>query len=69
FHLVGIAGSNPPKDFLVQAYAAGADDVVSKSDAEVLAPATVSISRGRARVRSDSRSWRVSSSPFMPGRW
>ena len=37
FHLVGIAGSDPAKDFLVEAFAAGADDVVSKTDVEVLA--------------------------------
>ncbi|KQT19117.1 ATPase [Methylobacterium sp. Leaf399] len=36
FQLVGIAGSAPAKDFLVQAFAAGADDVVSKADAEIL---------------------------------
>ncbi|MDR7037552.1 two-component system NtrC family sensor kinase [Methylobacterium sp. BE186] len=36
FHLVGIAGSAPAKDFLVAAFAAGADDVVSKADGDVL---------------------------------
>lgn len=36
FQLVGIAGSAPAKDFLVDAFAAGADDVVSKADAEIL---------------------------------
>ncbi|KAB1071468.1 response regulator [Methylobacterium planeticum] len=36
FQIVGIAGSAPAKDFLVDAFAAGADDVVSKADAEVL---------------------------------
>ncbi|MER2267635.1 response regulator [Methylobacterium oxalidis] len=36
FHLVGIAGSAPAKDFLVAAFAAGADDVVSKEDGDVL---------------------------------
>lgn len=36
FHLVGIAGSTPAKDFLVEAFAAGADDVVSKADGDVL---------------------------------
>lgn len=36
FHLVGIAGSTPTKDFLIHAFAAGADDVVPKADGEVL---------------------------------
>lgn len=36
FQLVGIAGSTLAKDFLVDAFAAGADDVVSKADAEIL---------------------------------
>ncbi|HEV7438994.1 MAG TPA: response regulator [Methylobacterium sp.] len=36
FQIVGIAGSAPAKDFVVDAFAAGADDVVSKADAEVL---------------------------------
>lgn len=36
FQLVGIAGSAPSKQFLVDAFAAGADDVVSKADGEVL---------------------------------
>jgi two-component system NtrC family sensor kinase len=36
FQIVGIAGSAPAKDFIVDAFAAGADDVVSKADAEVL---------------------------------
>ena len=36
FQLVGIAGSAPAKEFLVDAFAAGADDVVSKADAEIL---------------------------------
>ena len=36
FQLVGIAGTSPAKAFLVDAFAAGADDVVSKTDAEIL---------------------------------
>ncbi|HEX8416045.1 MAG TPA: response regulator [Methylobacterium sp.] len=36
FQLVGIAGSAPAKDFLVSAFAAGADDVVSKADGDIL---------------------------------
>ncbi|MCJ2110446.1 response regulator [Methylobacterium sp. E-025] len=55
FHLVGVAGSNPPKDFLVQAYAAGADDVVSKSDAEVLALRVRGLVRRRFLEEDDRR--------------
>ncbi|GJD95500.1 response regulator [Methylobacterium iners] len=36
FQLVGIAGSAPSKEFLVDAFAAGADDVVSKADGDIL---------------------------------
>ena len=37
FPLVGMAGDKPDKSLLVAAFAAGADDVVSKADGEVLA--------------------------------
>lgn len=37
FQLVGIAGNSPGKALLVEAFAAGADDVIAKSDGEVLA--------------------------------
>ena len=55
FHLVGIAGSAPTKDFLVQAFAAGADDVVSKSDAEVLALRVRGLVRRRLLEEDDRR--------------
>ncbi|KQT57221.1 ATPase [Methylobacterium sp. Leaf456] len=37
FPLIGMAGAKPDKSLLVAAFAAGADDVVSKADGEVLA--------------------------------
>ncbi|MGX5777438.1 response regulator [Methylorubrum zatmanii] len=37
FPLVGMAGATPDKALLIAAFAAGADDVVSKADGEVLA--------------------------------
>jgi two-component system NtrC family sensor kinase len=37
FHLVCVAGSAPDKQLLVSAFSAGADDVVAKTDSEVLA--------------------------------
>ena len=55
FHLVGIAGSDPAKDFLVQAFAAGADDVVSKTDAEVLALRVRGFVRRRLLEEDDRR--------------
>ncbi|KAA0110522.1 response regulator [Methylobacterium sp. P1-11] len=55
FHLVGIAGSDPAKDFLVEAYAAGADDVVSKTDAEVLALRVRGFVRRRLLEEDDRR--------------
>ncbi|AWN37069.1 response regulator [Methylobacterium radiodurans] len=55
FHLVGISGSTPAKDFLVRAYAAGADDVVAKSDAEVLALRVRGLVRRRLLEEDDRR--------------
>ncbi|GJE36945.1 response regulator [Methylobacterium persicinum] len=55
FHLVAISGSNPAKDFLVQAFAAGADDVVSKTDAEVLALRVRGFVRRRLLEEDDRR--------------
>ncbi|GJD81893.1 hypothetical protein GCM10007886_47570 [Methylobacterium gregans] len=55
FHLVGISGSMPAKDFLVRAYAAGADDVVAKSDAEVLALRVRGLVRRRLLEEDDRR--------------
>ena len=55
YHLVGIAGSSPAKDFLVQAFAAGADDVVSKSEAEVLALRVRGLVRRRLLEEDDRR--------------
>ncbi|WP_375453513.1 response regulator [uncultured Methylobacterium sp.] len=55
FHLVGIAGSSPAKDFLVRAFAAGADDVVSKSEAEVLALRVRGLVRRRFLEEDDRR--------------
>ncbi len=55
FHLVGIAGSDPAKDFLVQAFAAGADDVVAKTDAEVLALRVRGFVRRRLLEEDDRR--------------
>lgn len=55
FHLVGIAGSDPAKDFLVEAFAAGADDVVSKTDAEVLALRVRGFVRRRLLEEDDRR--------------
>lgn len=37
FQLVGIAGNSPDKTLLTEAFGAGADDVIAKSDGEVLA--------------------------------
>ncbi len=37
FQLVGIAGNAPSKALLMEAFAAGADDVIAKSDGDVLA--------------------------------
>lgn len=55
FHLVAISGSDPAKDFLVQAFAAGADDVVSKTDAEVLALRVRGFVRRRLLEEDDRR--------------
>lgn len=55
FHLVAISGSDPAKDFLVQAFAAGADDVVSKTDAEVLALRVRGYVRRRLLEEDDRR--------------
>ena len=55
FHLVGISGSAPGKDFLVRAYAAGADDVVAKADAEVLALRVRGLVRRRLLEEDDRR--------------
>ncbi len=55
FHLVAITGSDPAKDFLVEAFAAGADDVVSKSDAEVLALRVRGFVRRRLLEEDDRR--------------
>jgi len=54
FHVVGIAGSSPAKDFLVAAFAAGADDVVSKVDGEVLVMRVRSLVR-RKLLEEDNR--------------
>jgi len=54
FQVVGIAGSNPAKDFLVEAFAAGADDVVSKSDGEILVMRVRSLVR-RKLLEEDNR--------------
>ncbi|MGC5780105.1 response regulator [Methylobacterium sp. NFXW15] len=55
FHLVAISGSDPAKDFLVQAFAAGADDVISKTDAEVLALRVRGFVRRRLLEEDDRR--------------
>ncbi|MGU3539072.1 response regulator [Methylobacterium sp. A54F] len=55
FQLVGMAGSTPAKDFLVKAFAAGADDVVSKADAEVLVMRVRSLVRRRLLEEDDRR--------------
>ncbi|WP_267427320.1 response regulator [Methylobacterium sp. GC_Met_2] len=55
FHLVGIAGSDPAKDFLVDAFAAGADDVIAKTDAEVLALRVRGFVRRRLLEEDDRR--------------
>lgn len=55
FHLVAISGSDPAKGFLVEAFAAGADDVVSKTDAEVLALRVRSFVRRRLLEEDDRR--------------
>ncbi|GJD36748.1 response regulator [Methylobacterium aerolatum] len=55
FHLVAISGSDPAKDFLVEAFAAGADDVVAKTDAEVLALRVRSFVRRRLLEEDDRR--------------
>ena len=55
FHLVGISGSDPAKDFLVQAFAAGADDVVPKTDAEVLGLRVRGFVRRRLLEEDDRR--------------
>ncbi|MDP4025053.1 response regulator [Methylobacterium sp. NEAU 140] len=55
FHLVGIGGSDPSKDFLVEAFAAGADDVVPKADAEVLALRVRGFVRRRLLEEDDRR--------------
>ncbi len=54
FHVVGIAGSTPAKDFLVAAFAAGADDVVSKADGDVLVMRVRSLVR-RKLLEEDNR--------------
>ncbi|GJD32021.1 Sensor histidine kinase RcsC [Methylobacterium adhaesivum] len=54
FHVVGIAGSSPAKDFLVAAFAAGADDVVSKVDGDVLVMRVRSLVR-RKLLEEDNR--------------
>lgn len=54
FHIVGISGSSPAKDFLVAAFAAGADDVVSKIDGEVLVMRVRSLVR-RKLLEEDNR--------------
>ncbi|SFG68721.1 two-component system, NtrC family, sensor kinase [Methylobacterium gossipiicola] len=54
FHIVGISGSSPAKDFLVAAFAAGADDVVSKVDGEVLVMRVRSLVR-RKLLEEDNR--------------
>ncbi|KQO74749.1 MULTISPECIES: response regulator [unclassified Methylobacterium] len=54
FQVVGIAGSSPAKDFLVEAFAAGADDVVSKSDGEILVMRVRSLVR-RKLLEEDNR--------------
>jgi two-component system NtrC family sensor kinase len=55
FHLVAISGSDPAKDFLVEAFAAGADDVVAKTDAEVLALRVRGFVRRRLLEEDDRR--------------
>ncbi|MCJ2034456.1 response regulator [Methylobacterium sp. J-068] len=54
FQVVGIAGTLPAKDFLVEAFAAGADDVVSKSDGEILVMRVRSLVR-RKLLEEDNR--------------
>ncbi|MDB5647590.1 response regulator [Methylobacterium sp.] len=54
FQVVGIAGTAPTKDFLVEAFAAGADDVVSKSDGEILVMRVRSLVR-RKLLEEDNR--------------
>ena len=54
FQVVGIAGTSPAKDFLVEAFAAGADDVVSKSDGEILVLRVRSLVR-RKLLEEDNR--------------
>ncbi|WP_336487254.1 response regulator [Methylobacterium nigriterrae] len=55
FQLVGIAGSAPAKDFLVDAFAAGADDVVSKAEAEILVMRVRGLVRRRLLEEDDRR--------------
>lgn len=55
FQVVGIAGSNPTKDFLVEAFAAGADDVVSKGDGEILVMRVRSLVRRKLLEEDDRR--------------
>lgn len=55
FHLVGIAGSTPAKDFLVDAFAAGADDVVSKEAGETLVLRVRGLVRRRLLEEDDRR--------------
>lgn len=55
FHLVGIAGSSPSKELLVDAFAAGADDVVSKGSGEVLALRVRGLVRRRFLEEDDRR--------------
>ena len=55
FHLVGIAGSTPSKEFLVDAFAAGADDVVSKEAGETLVLRVRGLVRRRLLEEDDRR--------------
>jgi two-component system NtrC family sensor kinase len=55
FRLVAISGSDPAKDVLVEAFAAGADDVVPKADAEVLALRVRGFVRRRLLEEDDRR--------------
>ncbi|GJE05798.1 Sensor histidine kinase TmoS [Methylobacterium jeotgali] len=55
FHLVGVAGSAPDKDFLVGAFDAGADDVVPKTGGEMLALRIRGLVRRRLLEEDDRR--------------
>ena len=55
FQLVGIAGSTPGKALLVAAFAAGADDVIAKTEAEVLALRVRGLVRRRLLEEDDRR--------------